>query len=178
MNSSVAAEKSTQTTHHSINGGNITIRPIKQTDIFLEKDFIHNLSAEAKHYRFLGGVSELSNAQLTKLCDVDYHDSMAFVAIAKDNDTELEIGVARYCKADLKEQHELALVVADKYRHSGLSELLLNTLVDYARKHNVKSLYSMELYDNQDMKDLAHKFGMNAVADPDDVHQIIYTLDL
>jgi hypothetical protein len=33
-----------------------------------------------KHYRFLGGVKELSPAELKRLCDVDGRHSMAFVA--------------------------------------------------------------------------------------------------
>lgn len=48
----------------------VTIRAIRIDDLERERDFIHRLSPAAKHYRFLGGVSELSAHELRRLCDV------------------------------------------------------------------------------------------------------------
>jgi hypothetical protein len=42
----------------------------------------------------------------------------------------------------------------------------------------VKQLYSVELSDNAAMRELAHELGMSASGDPDDAHQVIYSLPL
>ena len=65
--------------HPTIAGENITIRPIRQTDVELESSFIRRLSAVSKRFRFLGAVRELPLAELKCLCDVDGKDSVAFV---------------------------------------------------------------------------------------------------
>ncbi len=161
-----------------INGESIIIRPIKHNDRMLEAEFINQLSDEAKHYRFLGGVNQLSDSDLAKLCDVDYHDSMAFVAISRKGESPAEVGVVRYCKSEEDDRHEMAITIADDYRKSDLAKSLFEQLISYAKIHNVKSLYSMDLYDNQDMKALAEQFGMNSKRDPEDVHQVIYSMNL
>ena len=162
----------------SINGEPVTIRPIQHNDMVLEAEFINQLSDQAKHYRFLGGVNQLSDKDLSKLCDVDYHDSMAFVAITKKKASAVEIGVVRYCKSDGSNKHEMAIAIADEYRNTDLAKLLFEQLIAYARTHDVKCLYSMELYDNQDLRQLAKQFGMSSMRDPDDARQLIYSLHL
>ena len=161
-----------------INGESVAIRPIKHNDRMLEAEFINQLSDEAKHYRFLGGVNQLSDSDLAKLCDVDYHDSMAFVAITSNSESPVEIGVVRYCKSEEGDKHEMAITIADDYRKSGLAKSLFEQLISYAKIHDVKSLYSIDLNDNQDMRVLAEQFGMSSKRDPDDAHQIIYSMNL
>lgn len=159
-----------------INEVSVTIRPIKHNDRMLEAEFINKLSAEAKHFRFLGGVNQLSDDDLSNLCDVDYHDSMAFVALTNQKETPTEIGVVRYCKSEENDKHEMAITIADDYRKTDLPKVLFEQLIAYAKLHGVKTLYSMDLFDNQDMRDLAKQFEMTSKQDPLDTHQVIYTL--
>jgi hypothetical protein len=44
----------------NINGEEVTIRPLHATDTAMEAEFVRRLSVEARRYRFLGGVKELS----------------------------------------------------------------------------------------------------------------------
>lgn len=156
----------------------VTIRPIRPADIAMEAEFIRNLSVETKHYRFLGGVNELSPAELKRLCDVDGRHSMAFVATVKEDGHEKEIGVSRYAEYPGNDAGELAITIADSWQHKGLGELLLKRLITYAKNHGVKQLYSVELADNTAMRDLAKALGMSARRDPDDANQVIYSLTL
>src|ERR1700727_1863165 len=80
----------------SIAGEAVTIRPIRLTDVAMESEFIHRLSPETKHFRFLAGVRELPAEELARFCDVDVKHSMAFVATVRQNGREVEIGVSRY----------------------------------------------------------------------------------
>jgi GNAT superfamily N-acetyltransferase len=161
-----------------LDGKQIIIRQINIEDISLEHDFIDHLSPETKHYRFFGAINNVSDKMLISLCDVDGKNSMAFIATALVNDQETEIGVCRYVLTEKPDVYELALTIADKWQHRGLGRLLMNHLISYAICHGVKWIYSVELADNAFMRTLSKELGMIAKTDPDDPHQVIYSLEL
>jgi GNAT superfamily N-acetyltransferase len=168
----------TASEHQMVADESVTIRPIHPADSGMEDQFIRNLSVETKHYRFLGGVKELSPAELKRLCDVDGRHSMAFVATLQKNGRETEIGVSRYAECSSDGVGEMAITIADAWQHKGLGQLLLKRLIAYAKTHGVKQLYSVELVENTAMRDFATELGMSVKSDPDDANQVIYSLTL
>lgn len=165
-------------THPIFADPSVTIRAIEPTDSAMEGEFIRNLSLETKHYRFLGGIKELASSELKRLCEVDGRHSMAFVATVKKDGHETEIGVSRYAEYPGEGAGELAVTIADAWQQKGLGHLLLKKLIDYARTHGIKRLYSVELADNSAMRELATGLGMTVSRDPDDTNQVIYSLTL
>ena len=167
-----------QELHPRVAGETVTIRPIRIDDLEMEQDFIRRLSPAAKHYRFLGGVSELPPQELRRLCDVDGKNSMAFVATVLRNGREVEIGVARYSPAAGSNTREMAVTVSDEWQHRGLGTTLVKHLIETAKLNGVTHLYSMDLADNGAMAALAKDLGMASMRDPSDPHQVIYSLTL
>jgi RimJ/RimL family protein N-acetyltransferase len=163
------------TRHNSVS---ITIRPIRLTNTEMEAGFMRNLSAESKHFRFLGGVKELSTQKLKQFCDVDRHYSMAFVATVEENGEEKQIGVSRYAPNANQDLREMAVTVADAWQHQGIDVLLTDKLMEFVKGHGIKRLYSIDLVDNTAMRKLAKDIGMQAQRDPEDAHRIIYSLAL
>jgi GNAT superfamily N-acetyltransferase len=161
-----------------LDGQSIIIRPINIQDMSLESDFIEHLSPETKHYRFFGAINNLSEKVLKTFCDIDGKDSMAFIATEQVGEKEIEIGVCRYVVTSKPDIYELALTIADKWQHKGLGKLLMNQLISYAKSHGIKWLYSVELADNALMQNLSKELGMQSKIDPDDAHQMIYSLTL
>jgi GNAT superfamily N-acetyltransferase len=161
-----------------LDGKKIKIRPLSKDDMPLEADFIQHLSPETKHYRFFGALNTISPAMLESLCNVDGENSMAFIATEEVDGKDVEIGVSRYAVGDSHDVHEIAVTIADSWQHKGLGKLLMRHLIDYAKTHKVKTLFSVELADNNAMRALAKELGMKIKADPQDVHQVIYTLAL
>jgi GNAT superfamily N-acetyltransferase len=168
----------TSTSHQLIDGCPVTLREIHPADQRMEGDFVRNLSAQTKHYRFLGGVRELSSAELKRLCTVDGDRTMAFVATVQKDGHEVEIGVSRYVEGSKDDAREIAVTVADQWQHKGVGRLLVERLVEYAKARGVKHLYSVDLADNAAMRALAGDLGMSVKSDPDDAHQVIYGLSL
>jgi RimJ/RimL family protein N-acetyltransferase len=168
----------TASARSTLSDSSVTIRPITAADGQLEKDFIRALSAQTKFYRFLCGVNELSPAELKRLCSVDGNHSMAFVATVNVNGRETEIGVCRYAESTKADVREIGITIADAWAHKGLAELLLKHLIDYAKSHGVKRLYSVDMADNTAMRDVAAEFGMSKRANPEDASQVIYSLAL
>jgi GNAT superfamily N-acetyltransferase len=101
---------------------------------------------------------------------------MAFVATVDEGGGVREIGLCRYAGADSAGGAEISVAVADDYQHRGLGKLLLCRLVEYARLHGVGRLYSMDSRSNTAMRRLARDVGFSEHPDPDDVHQVIYSL--
>ena len=101
----------------TIDGEPVTIRPIRRTDAEMESDFIDRLSSESKHFRLLGGVQELPQSELTRICDVDGKYSMAFVATVNRDGHEVEIGVSRYVPEGESDVREIAATVADEWQN-------------------------------------------------------------
>jgi GNAT superfamily N-acetyltransferase len=161
-----------------IDGELVTIRPIRIADAEMEADFIRRLSPQTKHYRFFGGVKELSPTQVAHLCDVDGRHSMAFVATVRRGGREMEIGVSRYAPNSQSDVREIAVTVADEWQHKGLGTKLMKQLIQSAQGNGVKQLYSIDLSDNTAMRALAKDLNMSAHRDPSDPHQTIYSLQL
>jgi GNAT superfamily N-acetyltransferase len=164
--------------HTIIDGQLVTIRPLDASDAKIEADFVHNLSDETRHYRFLGAVKELSPTDLKRLCDVDGQYTMAFVATVQDAGRERQIGVSRYAEGATAEAREMAVTIADEWQHKGLGSVLARHLIDYARGHGVTQLYSIDLAENAAMRHLAHDLGMSLRRSLDDPSQVIYSLPL
>jgi GNAT superfamily N-acetyltransferase len=156
----------------------VTIRPIRLTDVAMESEFIHRLSPETKHFRFLAGVRELPAQELARLCDVDMKHSMAFVATVRQNGREVEIGVSRYAPNSHFDVREVAVTVADEWQHKGLGASLMNQLIQTARTQGIKQLYSVNLSNDTAMSALAKELGMSSIRDPGDPNQTIHSLTL
>jgi acetyltransferase len=156
----------------------ITIRPITLNDKAIEADFVHNLSPQAKHERFLGTIKDLSPSMLTHLCDIDYVNSMAYLATIIVNGSEKEIGVCRYANDAVEGEREMAIAVADEHQNKGIETLLIEQLIEQARASGIKKLVSIELSTNHIMKTLAKSLTMDSKPDPDDNRQTIYSITL
>ena len=168
----------TDTTTALVNDRWVTIRPIRSTDSAMEAGFVRNLSATTKHYRFLCALKELSPADLSRFCNVDGPHTMAFVATVRDEDREVEIGVCRYAPANDSEVREMAITIADEWQHTELAKLLMDHLLISAKRYGIRQLYTVELADNQVMRNFAKDVGMAAERDPSDANQVIYSLGI
>ncbi|AVU78811.1 GNAT family N-acetyltransferase [Pseudomonas sp. Fig-3] len=158
-------------------GRHVLIRPLKEEDRQREYDFIKRLSPESRHMRFLAQINEPGAAMLDQLMDVDCKTRMAYIALVHDNGQLIEIGVSRYC-ATSEHECECAVTVADQWQHLGLGTLLMEHLIEAARKNGYRQLYSIDAADNAPMRDLAHSLGFDTRTDPDDARQVIHRLYL
>lgn len=89
-----------------------------------------------------------------------------------------EIDVCRYAAGTDSDEREMAVTVADDFSYQAIATLLINALSDHARNNKVKTLFSIDLSNNNLMRKLGVLFGMTAEHDPSDAKQVIYTLAL
>jgi GNAT superfamily N-acetyltransferase len=161
-----------------VNDQIVHIRPITGDDIEIEKRFVERLSPESRYFRFLGGVSGLSDKTAKAFCEIDFDKKMAFIAVIKNADGEQqEIGVARYA-SDQYDHCESAVTVADEWQNHGLGTFLMKALIEFARHKGKELIYSIDSVDNTHMRLLARDLGMTGQRDPEDAKNIRYELKI
>ncbi len=143
-------------------GTRVIIRPIRPDDADDLQATFQRLSMESIYLRFLSFKKELPDEEARYLATVDYTSRMAYVAICKEDDRDIVVGVARYAMLDNvhPEIAESAVVVADEYQGRGLGKLLLWRLVDYARARGIRYLRGNLQIGNDRMLDLVRRSGL------------------
>ncbi|MCB1528296.1 MAG: bifunctional acetate--CoA ligase family protein/GNAT family N-acetyltransferase [Hyphomicrobiaceae bacterium] len=160
-------------------GTPITIRPIRPEDAESEKAFVKNLSREAKRFRFMESLKELTPDMVARFTQVDYAREMALVAILHDQNADVQHGVARYVINPDGRSCEFAIVVSDSVRNHGIGSKLMEALIRAARRHRLETMEGVVLSDNkpmlQLMKELA--FSQQTCRDDPSLTLVVRNLD-
>ena len=159
-------------------GTHVALRPIRAADARMEQQFVRGLSDEARYFRFMDMLRELSPQMLTQMTDIDYHDQMAFVAVATLNGNETQIAVARYVAFADGESCEFAIVVGDAWQRKGIATALMYLLIDAARRRGLKKMIGEVLSSNSKMLQFVDRLGFHAAMDAQDPTQMRVTRDL
>jgi GNAT superfamily N-acetyltransferase len=156
----------------------VLIRPITPKDKAAEREFIERLSPEAKHFRFLGQIGTPSERMLEQFTNIDFVKDVGFVGVVRENGSERIIGVSRYSADADGTRCECAVTVSDEWQHKGLGSLLMKHLIEVARSHGIRTMFSIDSAENIAMSDLARFLGFKTRIDPDDPRLLIHELQL
>ena len=149
-------------------GTRLIIRPIRPEDAEGEAAFVRDLSEEAKRFRFMGAISELSPEMLVRFTQIDYRREMALVAIAERPSGSTQVGVARYAINPDNTSCEFAIVVSDDLQRQGIGTRLMKALMDAARNHGVTRMEGTVARENAAMLLLMKELGFVQSGTPDD----------
>lgn len=132
-------------------GTPITIRPIRPEDAESEQAFVRSLSSEARRFRFMQSIKELTPKMLVQFTQIDYRREMSLVAMTKENGRENQQGVARYIISPDNTSCEFAIVVGEAKRNQGIGSRMMNALISSARRHGLKTIAGEVLANNHAM---------------------------
>lgn len=151
-------------------GKELLLRPIRPEDEPALQAFVRQLSAEDIRLRFFSPLTELDHRFAARLTQIDYDREMALVAIDPEAPTmELSIwGVMRMSADASGATAEYAGSVRSDLQGQGLGRLLMDEIVDCARRRGVGELWGEVLSENQGMLSLARKLGFRLNRDQDD----------
>jgi acetyltransferase len=160
------------------NGTNIVIRPIRPEDADLEQTFTRQLSNEAKYFRFMSSVQELTPEMLTRFTQIDYHNEMALIAVTDEGNHEIERGVGRYVTNQDKKSCEFALVVSDQWQRQGIAHKLMHQLMEIARDRGLERMEGEVLSNNFKMLDLMKSlyFNISTSAEDSSIKEVVVDL--
>jgi acetyltransferase len=148
-------------------GTDITIRPIRPEDAEIEAQFVRDLSPEAKYFRFMQSVRELTPEMLIRFTQIDYDRELALIAVVQEHGKDVQIGVTRYGTNPDGESCEFAIVVADKWQNRGIGTRLLALLMEAARAKGFKTMEGEVLAENIPMLNLVRRLSFALRQEPD-----------
>lgn len=153
---------------HLPDGTTLTIRPIRPEDADIEQEFVRNMSAEAKYYRFMQTLEELTPEMLARFTQPDYDRETALVAVIEESGKRIQLGVARYTVNPDNRSCEFALAVSDSRRKMGIGSHLMEALMESARTRGLKMIEGEVLTENQRMLSLMRRLGFAIRNHPED----------
>jgi acetyltransferase len=160
-------------------GSEVLMRPIRPEDGRSEADFVANLSAESKYFRFMHGLDRLTPSMLARFTQIDYDREMAIVAVVPGEDGEDSfLGVARYVTNPDGSSCEFALTVADEWQARGVGPKLMDRLMDIARQRGLATMMGEVLAQNSRMLRMCKRLGFRSMRSPEDPEVIVVTRPL
>lgn len=156
-------------------GTDVSVRPIRPEDAEIEQDFVENLSAESKYFRFMQSMDKLTPLMLARFTQIDYDREMALVAVINEHTAHARIlGVARYVSNPDRQSCEFALTVADAWQKKGIGRQLMQRLMTVARDRGIEIMEGEVLSQNSKMLRLCENLGFRTVhnADEPDVVEV------
>jgi GNAT superfamily N-acetyltransferase len=124
---------------------------------------LSSLSRRTLYLRFLSPITQISDAQVDRFLDVGHDGREALIAASLDTD-EI-VGVARFA-TDLsrKDQVEIGLVVVDAWQFQGVGSILLDRLVELARRRGHRVVGAESLAENAVVSSMLRARGFTALS--------------
>jgi acetyltransferase len=161
------------------NGSRVVLRPALPQDGELQRLFVRRLSDEARYFRFMTRLSELSEAMAERFTSIDYRSHVALVATVFANAGETMIGEARYVVDEGNDiVCEFAVAVADAWQGMGLACTLLQRLANHAAASGIRRMVGDTLSSNKAMIGLAKHRGFAVARKREDGRLVRLVKDL
>ena len=139
------------------NGDTILVRPSKASDVESLQDVFYNLRPEDVYTRFFVQLKSLTEARARHLCNVDYENEMAFVAVTGQRESERVIGSSCYFVDQSDNLGEVAYMIRPDWQGQGVGSALQESMTDYAKKKGVRGFKAEILTINEKMHRVMQK---------------------
>lgn len=132
-------------------GQSLLIRAVSPDDKPRLRDLFHRLSPESVRRRAFAARTEVTDAELCYLTELDFVDHVALVTVVRHDGEESIVGVGRWIRKAGSPCAEVAFTVADAFQGRGVGTLLLEHLSRIARTAGVDELRADVLAENIEM---------------------------
>ena len=129
----------------------VLLRPARATDAGGLQDIFYNSSPEDIYTRFFNRLRSLSVDKAEHLCNVDYENEMAFVAVAGNREEERVVGTACYFVEPATNLAEVAYMIRPEWQGTGLGSALHQRMTEYAKSKGVAGFTADVLSANSKM---------------------------
>lgn len=145
----------------SSDGAKLLVRQVRPDDKPLLADGFARLSERSRYRRFFRPLDHLSDRDLAYLTEIDHNDHEALAAV--DPATGQLIAVARYVRSAEPEFAEVSVVVGDPWQQRGVATVLLERLVERARRAGITHFVALVMDENVEALQLfQHRVPGNA----------------
>jgi acetyltransferase len=157
-------------------GTRIHVRPVRSDDEPLLAKFFERVSPEDLRFRFLGGVAHVDHDRLAMMTRVDYRRTITFLAF--DADRTSVIATAMLAADPDRTRAEVALTTRSDMKNAGVSWILFEHVLRYAKAERIGSIEAIEYADHDNALRMERELGFVVTSDPSDATLLIARLQL
>lgn len=149
-------------------GEALLLRPVRGSDERQLHDLYYAMSDESLYKRFFQVRRRMPHAAMQKLCNVDYEREMSIAACLGEPEAQAIVGAASYTLSPTGSTADAAFVVDDRYQGRGIGRLLLEHLMEIARRKSVHAFTADVLLTNVPMRKLFESVGGVQTREPEE----------
>jgi len=138
-------------------GEKVLIRPAKASDVVGIQDVFYNLEKKDIYTRFFTHLASLTDKMAQHLCNVDYENEMAFVAVIGERENEKVIGSSFYVVDCSDNLAEVAYMIRPEWQKCGLGSALQQRMIEYAQSKELRGFKANILVENIKMQNVIKK---------------------
>jgi len=146
-------------------GKKVLIRPAKASDARGLQEIFYNLTLEDIRTRFFTYLKSLSVSEAEYLCNVDYENEMALMAVTGERENEIVVGSSCYFVDQTTNIAEVAYMILPEWQGVGLGSSLQKRMTEYAKSKGLRGFRADILPENVKMMRLAQQ-GKNISIKP------------
>ncbi len=137
------------------NGEKVLIRPSKASDVQGLQNIFYNLAPNDIYTRFFTCLKSLSVSKAEHLCNVDYENEMAFMAVAGEREKDFIVGSSCYYVDPSTNLADVAYMILPEWQGVGLGTALQQRMIEYAKSKKLRGFKADILAENVKMLRLA-----------------------
>ncbi|MGE0151860.1 MAG: GNAT family N-acetyltransferase [Reyranellaceae bacterium] len=141
-------------------GRQIFLRPVRPEDEPLIHAYFSRLDREDVRMRFFAPMGRLPHNLAARLTQIDYDRQMAFVAFGAGADGKPDgWGVVRISADPDNRRAEYAVTVRSDMKGTGIGYVLMQSIIDYARRRGIGEIFGIVLRENERMLQICREMG-------------------
>jgi acyl-CoA hydrolase/GNAT superfamily N-acetyltransferase len=144
----------------------VLLRPAVSTDGDSVRDLFHSLSEEDVFTRFFRTVRALSSNDVQRLCNVNFENEVAFVAVTGSRENPQIVAQSCYFIDPSTNLAETAFMVSPEWQRCGLGAALQRRMAEHAAARGVRGFVAEIMATNQNMIRLAQAGSTNVTVAP------------
>jgi GNAT superfamily N-acetyltransferase len=134
----------------------LLLRPVMPTDVEGIRQLFHRLTVREVYTRFFRKLRGLTNQDVQRLCNLDYDNEVALVAVTGTREQPVICGHAMYVVDPSTNLAETAFIVHPDWQGQGLGVAMQKRLAELAVARGVRGFVAEVLASNETMIRLAH----------------------
>lgn len=154
-------------------GRTVRLRPARGGDVPALQRMFHRMSSQDIYMRFFRRASSLSYEEAQRLCNVDFVNDVAFVAVVGPREAEEIVGTAAYFLNPSTNLAETAFMNVPDWQGVGLGGAFQQRLKEFAVARGVRGFVSEVMNINSAMIALARQLGEISVSSEDGALHIV-----
>jgi acyl-CoA hydrolase/GNAT superfamily N-acetyltransferase len=142
-------------------GRKVSIRPSRASDVRALQDLFYTMNREDVYTRFFQRLEALAVPEAEHLCNVDYENEMAFLAVIGERENEKVVGSSCYFLNPSTNLAEVGFMIRSDWQGTGLGTALQRRMTEYAKTRGLRGFTAEILTSNNKMLRLARSASDN-----------------